>query len=255
MFTKKTIENDVYKSRSVIGMREYVDVIFEDQKVRTLAHIQPAKHRGSMSQSFFEHLVGSEKISDQIKGIIHIDDLTCVKLGIILDGIEMHGLFEVVDTQEASIILGYTMTSRFLICPDKYGDNLLPPSISKHTSLNAGIFINQQKQTRDLDEQIISLDRKMPILNFLSPINAQEMMISFIQKKGKSPFAFRYNIERLPNLDAIDEQLEKIVIPEIPLKSIYTKKLEEVQLKSKLLRALANEQDGKVSKYSEMLYG
>ena len=45
------------------------------------------------------------------------------------------------------------------------------------------------------------------------------------------------------------------MIPEIPLKDVYNRKLEEVWLKSKLLRALTNEQDGKVSRYSEMLYG
>jgi hypothetical protein len=153
------------------------------------------------------------------------------------------------------MILGLNSLRGFLIDPFKYKKGELPFNKDDEYAKTTNIALkrNYEKQLKKIDEELISIDKKLLILKHITPTNLASEKKKFIESKGEHIPEFEYREIKLDFKD-LKERVDKIEIPDIPLSNIYKRKKEEVLNKIKFLKAVESGDNEKQTKFSNILF-
>jgi hypothetical protein len=105
----------------------------------------------------------------------------------------------------------------------------------------------------NIDKKLISIDKKLLISKYFTPINLSEEKQKFIKSKGEYIPVFEYRDITL-DFDEIESDLEKIEINDIPLASIYIRKKEEILNKIALFKAFKENDARDITFYSKKIF-
>jgi len=232
--------------KKVVWQREYITLNYDEKKYRYLAEIDTWKNISVINRTFLRDIlkIDEEKLEDKkirIKADILWEEKTIS--------------FLIKDLESVNMILGLNSLKGFLIDPFKYKKWELPFSHDEEykKTTNSALNKNYKKQLKAIDEELISIDKKLLILKNITPLNLVEQKQKFIESKWEHIPEFIYRENKL-DFKQLKEKVEKIEIPEIPLSNIYKRKKEEVLNKIKFLKAVESWDNEKQTKFSKALF-
>jgi len=232
--------------KKVIGSREYLHFKFNEKEYKYLADIKPSNTKSYIDKNFALDIL---KLEEDI-----IEKWT-IKFETILLWAEKKTKFIIKELWNVNILLWLNALKWFLIDPFKYKKWELPVwDDNVNTWKNTAIKRNYEKILTKVDEELLSIDKKLLILKTITPINIKEEKQKFIESEWKYIPEFKYN-EFKYNLWELEEQLKKIEISDIPLASIYKRKKDEIFNKINLLKAFENKDYKNFTYFSNLVYG
>jgi len=231
--------------KKVVWAKEYLHIVYNNRDFKYLANIRASNSKSYIDKEFAKSVLKiSEK--DLEKGYI--------KVKTYLLGEEKNTKFIIKDLSWINILLWLNALKWFLIDPFKYKKWELPvweENLEKWK--NVAIKKNYEKILEKIDDSLVSIDKKLLILKYFTPINLNEEKKKFIESNWDYIPNLEYNKLNL-DLDNLEKKLQKIEITDIPLSSIYKRKKDEISLKINLLRAFKNNDYKNITKYSSLLY-
>lgn len=244
----KILKKEVSSDKKLLWPKEYINILMDEKKHKYTANIKVEQ-----AQS----IIDDEFVRDILK--IDLDEIEndSIKLKYTLLWEEKETKFHIKDLDGLNIILWKNALKGFYIDPFKYKKWELPEDelleeLAK--GKNELIFKNYEDQITRIDKALIKLDRKLPILRNITPINLFEEKIKFTTFKWEYIPQFKYK-ELEIDLDWIEEALLKVEIWDIPLSGIYLRKKEEVQNKINYLRAFKKWDFKDMTLYSTKIFG
>ena len=232
--------------KKVVWQREYVDIYFNDKEYRFLADIKPSNSKNYIDKTFAKDVLW---ISEE-----QIEKWT-IKLDFSLLWEKKNLKFVFKDLGSINILLWKNSLKWFLLDPFKYKKWELPTGSLREILKwkNIAIRKNQEEQLQKLDKEIVSIDKKLLILKNITPINIASERQKFIESKWTYIPELKYNDIKI-DLEFLEEKINKIEIPEIPLSSIYKRKKDEILNKINFLRAVKNKEEKNITFYSKKLF-
>ncbi len=233
--------------KKVIWSKEYLNIIYKDKHYKYLTDIKPSNSKSYIDKNFAKNILWLWEKELELWYIR-------LEISLLWEKRRVKLIFK--DLWSTNIILWLNSLRWFLIDPYKYKKWELPISEVWKVAgwKNVAIRKNQEEQLKKLDKSLISIDKKLLILKYFSPLNLQEEQEKFIDSKWKYVPELKYNECKL-DLDLLKLELEKIEIPDIPLSEIYLRKKEEIYFKIKLLEAFKNNNFKDITIYSKKVYG
>lgn len=232
--------------KEVLGTREYVTIKKDEKTYKYIANIKVSESQSFIDKGFLEDILkipaeGVEKI--KLRCEILWKDKT-IK-------------FIVKDLWESKLHIGSSSMKWFLVDPYKYKKWEIP--VSKDIAFladnkNHAITKTYESQLDAIDKALIKIDKKLIILKYLKPTNKDEEFRKFKESEGKYIPKFEYPPFEV-NLEVLQEALDVIDIPDIPLGKIYENKKTELQNKIWFLTALKGQNTSDMSLYSKKLFG
>ena len=240
---EERIKNITWKK--VVWAREYLHFIYNEKEYKYLADIKPSNTKSYIDKNFAIDVLKLEE-KDLEKWTIRLQTTLLWET--------KTTKFIIKELWSVNILLWLNILKWFLIDPFKYKKWELPVWDEKlKTWKNIAIKKNYEKILKKIDEQLISIDKKLLILKAFTPINLQEEKQKFIDSAWEYNPQFEYKELKI-DLDDLEKQLKQIEITDIPLASIYKRKKDEVLNKIKLLRAFKNKDYKWITKYSSLIY-
>lgn len=232
--------------KKVLWAREYVKILHDKKEYKYLADIKPSSTKSYIDRDFANNVL---KISKEDI------ELSVFKFDSILLWEEKKIKFVIKELWSVNIILWLNSLRWFLIDPFKYKKWELP--ISEDVKLlkwkNIAIERNYKKQLKKIDSDLIWIDKKLLILKYITPNNLTIEKNKFIESKGQYIPQFEYNELKI-NLEELEEKLNSIEVPEIPLSEIYQRKKDDSLNKIKFLKAFRDNIANDITYYSKALY-
>ena len=242
------IEGKIEKlsGKKVVGQREYITLFYNDKEYKYLTEIDTWKNFSVINRTFLRDILKIDEKKLEDKKIR-------IKTDILWE--EKNISFLIKDLESVNMILGLNSLKWFLIDPFKYKKWELPFSQDEEykKTTNSALKKNYEKQLKKIDEELISIDKKLLILKNITPINLDSEKEKFIESKWEYIPEFKYRENKL-NFKELKEKVEKIEIPDIPLSNIYKRKKEEILNKIKFLKAVVSGDNEKQTKYSSLLF-
>ena len=231
--------------KQVLGTREYITITKDDKSYKYIANIKTSDPENYIDKTFVETILK-----------IPVDWIKRIKLKCEIVGKTKTIKFQITELEEQNIVIGSSAMKWFLVDPFKYKKWEIPVSkdIAFFQWKNQAITKTYESQLIALDNDLMKIDKKLIILKYLKPTNRAEEFKKFKSSEGKYVPKFEYP-EYTVNLDALQEALNEIDIPDIPLGEIYKRKKIEVQNKIMFLRALLSQNTSDMYTYSEKLFG
>ena len=232
--------------KKVIGSREYLVFKYLEKDYKYLADIKPSNTKSYIDKNFLIDVLRLDK-EDVEKWTIKLETL--------LLGEEKKTKFIIKDLHNINILLWLNALKWFLIDPFKYKKWELPvwgEGLSQKWKNNA-IKKNYEKIVKKVDDELLSIDKKLLILKAFTPINIKEEKKKFIDSNWKYIPEFEYD-EFKYDLNDLEKKLNKIEISDIPISSIYKRKKDEIINKINLLRAFKNKEYKNITKFSKEIY-
>jgi alpha-L-glutamate ligase-like protein len=232
--------------KKVLWAREYLHILYKEKKYKYLTDIKPSNNKNYIDKAFAKNVL---KMSDEDieKWIIRFDTLLLWENKI--------SKFIIKDLQNVNLILWLSSLKGFLIDPFKYKKWELPvwDLIESFKGKNIAIKKNYEELVKNIDDEIISIDKKLLILKTITPNNIASEKKKFIESWWKHIPELKYNDLKI-DLDSLTSEIWKIEISDIPLASIYKRKIDEIKNKISFLKAFKNNDVNWITNYSLKLY-
>jgi len=232
--------------KKVLWQREYITLNYNEKEYKYLTEINTQNNSSFIDKDFLLNIlkIDSEKLEDK-KIRIKTDVLWETK----------NINFSIKELGSVNMILWLNSLRGFLIDPFKYKKWELPfnKDDELYNTTNIALKRNYEKQLKQIDNDLISVDKKLLILKNITPINLSEEKKKFIESKWEYIPEFKYKEIKL-DFKELKEKVEKIEIPEIPLSNIYKRKKEEVLNKIRFLKAVTLGDNEKQTKFSNALF-
>ena len=231
--------------KQVLGTREYVTITKDEKNYKYIANIKAGDPNSYIDREFLETILKTpNKWMEKIK----------LKCEIVWKTKTIK--FIITEWKESNIIIGSSSMKWFLVDPFKYKKWEIPVSkdIAFFQGKNQAITKTYESQLVALDNDLMKIDKKLIILKYLKPTNRTEQFRKFKESEWKHVPKLEYP-EYSVDLDKLQEDLNKIDIPDIPLGDIYKRKKVEVQNKIMFLKALVSQNTSDMYSYSEKLFG
>lgn len=232
--------------KKVLWSREYLHIIYDKKDFKYLADIKPSNSKNYIDKEFVKNVL---KISDEII------EKWIIKLDIFLIWEKKKIKFIIKELQNVNLILWLSSLKGFLIDPFKYKKWELPVwDLSEFFKWkNIAIKRNYEEVLKNIDNEVMSIDKKFLILKFFTPINILEEKEKFIKSNWDYIPELKYNKLNI-DLDSLEKDLLEIEVSDIPLASIYKRKIDEIKNKINLVRAFENNDYKSITNYSTKLY-
>jgi alpha-L-glutamate ligase-like protein len=232
--------------KKVLWSREYLRIVYEEKDYKYLTEIKPSNSKNYIDKDFVKNVL---KLSNKII------EKWVVKLDIVLLWENKKAKFIIKELWNVNLILWLNSLKGFLIDPFKYKKWELPVWDLSDTNKwkNIAIKRNYEKLVKSIDKDIVSIDKKLLILKTIAPTNILEEKKKFIESGWEYIPELKYNELKI-DLGDLEEKLWKIEISDIPLASIYKRKIDEVQNKINFLKAFRDKDYKWITTYSERLY-
>ena len=232
--------------KKVLWSREYLHINFEDKEYKYLTEIKPSNTKNYIDRDFVKNVL---KACDKEleKGVI--------KLDILLIWENKKSKFIIKDLNNVNLIIWLNSLKWFLIDPFKYKKWELPVGWSDDTLKwkNIAIKRNYEELVKNIDSELMSIDNKLLVLKYFTPTNIQEEKDKFISSGWDYIPELKYWDLNL-DLNALEERLSKVEISDIPLASIFKRKIDEIQIKINLFKSFQENDSKWISNYSTKLY-
>ncbi|MDQ7021945.1 MAG: hypothetical protein Q9M97_00145 [Candidatus Gracilibacteria bacterium] len=171
------IEGKIEKlsGKKVVGQREYITLEYVDKKYKYLAEIDTGKNISVIDKSFLKNILKIDEVKLEDKKIRIKTDI----LGEIKDI-----NFLIKELGSVNIILGLNSLKGILIDPFKYKKGELPFTEDEEyrKTTNSALNKNYEKQLHKIDEELISVDKKLLILKNITPTNLIEEKINLLNQ-------------------------------------------------------------------------
>ncbi len=232
--------------KKVIWSREYLNIFYNNKEYKYLTEVKPSNTKSYMDKTFaIDVLWISEENLEQ--GYTKLDT------SLLWEKRKIKFIFK--DLGSVNLILGTNALKGFLIDPFKYKKWELP--IGEVDSFikwkNTAIRKNQEEQLKKLDKALISIDKKLLILKYFTPINLEQEKKKFVDSLGKYIPELKYNDLKV-DLEKLENDLEKIEITELPLSNIFKRKKQEILYKIKLLKAFRDKNPKDIVIFGKKIY-
>ncbi len=232
--------------KKILWAKEYLTIFHNDKTLNYIADIRVSNNESFVSKAFVEDILH-----------ITIGEKTRVKLECEILGIGKTIAFKISDLEEdKNLSLWKNVLKGFLIDPFKYKkwENPIFHSLSNEKWKNTAITKSNEQQLISIDKALMDIDKKLLILKYLNPINAEEQKQIFIEKKWDYVPNFEY--KSFPHdLDALEHELKLIEVPDIPVGEMYVRKQEEIHNKIRFLRAFEEKNTWDMTLYSKKVFG
>lgn len=233
--------------KKILWTREYLTINHDSKKLKYLADIKLWDSDNYIDNSFAKNILKMKEEDFSEQKILR---LTCSILW------EEKSLkFILKDLSWKNIILWSSSLKWFLVDPFKYRKWELPISedLDYLKSKNKAVNKTYDEQIFKIDKELVSIDKKLILLKYISPTNLEEEKKRFIDSNWKYVPNLKYKDFNL-NLDSLKTKLDSIEIPEIPLSSIYKDKKKEILNKIKFLQAFKNQDSSDFTNYSLKIF-
>ena len=231
--------------KQVLGTREYITITKDEKSYKYIANIKSSQSENYIDRQFLETIL---KIPHEWMEKIKLKCEIVWKKKTIK--------FILADLDDQNIVIGSSCMKWFLVDPFKYKKGELPVSkdIAFFEEKNKAITKTYESQLIKLDSELMKIDKKLLILKYLKPTNREEEFRKFKAAEWKYAPKFTYP-EYTVDLDKLQEDLNTIDIPDIPLSDIYKRKKVEVQNKIMFLKAFKSQNTSDMYSYSSKLFG
>ena len=232
--------------KKILWVKEYLTIQYNNKTYKYLSKIKTSQTYNYISKDFLYNVLKIKK-----------NELTSwyIKLKVKLLSEDKNLKFIVKELSWVNIILWLNSLKGFLIDPFKCRRWEVP--ISKDFLFlkwkNVAIKQRYEEQLLKIDKEIVSIDKKLIVLKHISPKNIFEEKEKFIKSGWKYLPKFQYSKINL-DLKEIEEKINKLEIPDIPLSSIYILKKEEILNKINLLSSFESGNHKNFVFYSTKLY-
>ncbi len=232
--------------KKVLWPREYLHIFYKDKDYKYLTDVKLSNSKNHIDKDF---VVGVLKAEDEVI------EKWSIKLEVRLLWENKKIKFIIKQLQNVNLILWINSLKWFLIDPFKYKKWELPVWDLLETIKwkNIAIKRNYEQVLKSIDDEIVYIDKKLPILRILTPTNLFEEKTKFINSWWTYIPQFKYDKLKV-DLVELEKKLLKIEISDIPLASIYKRKIDEIKNKIYLLRAFENKDHKSITIYSSKLY-
>ncbi len=239
---EEKIKNITWKK--VLWIKEYMTIKLNEKKYKYLVNIRVSQNSSFIDKNF-------------LKDILKIDIKSLIKIKLnceILWKTKNIG-FLVKELDGINIILWLASLKGFLIDPYKYKKWEIPVSsdIKIFTWKNDAITKNYEKQLLNIDNSLMKIDSRLLLLKFTTPNNLEEEKTKFILSKWEYIPKFKYNEIKF-SINELEQKINNIEIPEIPLNWIYRRKKEEILNKLQFLRAFKKQDTEWMNIFSEKIF-
>ncbi len=233
--------------KKVLWSREYLHIIYENKTYKYISEIKPSVLQSCIDIDFAKNVL---KLSDS-----QISKWS-IKLDLILLWEKKKTKFIINDLWKTNIILWLISLRWFLLDPFKYKKWEFPiwSLWDNQWTKNIAIKRNYEELLKNIDNDIVNIDKKLNIIESVKPKNILTEKNKFIESSWKYIPKFEYNKLDI-NLDELEKKLNKIEISDIPLSSLYKRKHSEIKNKIMFLRAFENKDYKSFTNYSLKLYG
>ena len=233
--------------KKVLGIKDYLSIEYNDKTYKYLSEIKTSQKANYISEDFLFNVLKVPKESFESWTIN-------LKVKILWENRNLK--FIIKDLSWVNIILWVSSLKWFLVDPFKYRKWEIP--VSEDSDFlkwkNTAIKQSYEEQLVKIDKEIVDIDKKLLILKYISPKNISEQKKKFIKSWWKHIPVFEYD-EIKVDLKKLEEKINKIEIPDIPLSNIYKFKKAEILDKIKLLSAFEQENYKDFVFYSKKIYG
>ena len=163
--------------------------------------------------------------------------------------------FSVKSLDWVNIILWKNALKWFYIDPFKYKKWDLPEndSVKMVESKNILIRQNYETQLNKIDKALIAIDKKLTILNKITPNNLFEEKIKFTTSRGQYIPQLKYDPINI-DFEKLKEDLNKVDIWEIPMSPIFKRKKDEIYNKIMFFEAFSEWDCNAMQDYSTRLF-
>lgn len=234
--------------KKVLWTREYLKISIWEKIYRYIADIKVSNNFNYINRDF---LINTLKIDQELIK----EDLIKFKTSLLWESRTMK--FRIAELKKSNLIIWKESLWWFLIDPFKYKVWDLPYDVENKKTLkekNIVILKWYEEQLLKIDSKIMSIDRKLNILKFITPKNLQAERMRFINSRWDYIPKFEHQKIWL-DLRALYNEISSIEIPEIELSWLYLEKKDEVINKILFLEAFESQDTTSMTKLSKKIYG
>lgn len=232
--------------KKVVWSREYLHFSYNDRGYKYLADIKASNTKSYIDKEFALNILKLDE---------HEIEKWTIKFETVLLWEKKKTKFIIKELWGINIILWLNALKWFLIDPFKYKKWELPvwDNLEIKKWKNTAIKRNYETLLKKIDSELISIDKKLLILKYFTPINLKEEKKKFIESSWEYIPEFEYSDFNL-DLESLENRLDKVEISDIPLSEIYKRKKVEIQNKINLLKAFKNNNFKDITIYSKKVY-
>jgi len=232
--------------KKVLGLREYLTLVYNGKKYKYLVDIKLSQASSIIDRDFARNIlkIEEEKLESWAVRLDWILLWESKKIKLIVK-----------DLWNINIILWINSLKWFMVDPYKYRKWEVPISdnIDFLKWRNWAINKTYAEEINILDKRLVSIDKRLIISKYFTPINLKEEKEKFISSKWEYIPMFNYRKIEI-DLDKIYKELESVEIKDIPLASIYSKKKDEIFNKINLIKAFKEENYKDITFYSKKIF-
>lgn len=232
--------------KKVVWNKEYIEIHYNDNIFKTIWETKSNKPNSYIDFSYLTTTLNypQEKIKN---------DIVKLKINILWESRSIKFYVKCLDISH--IILWKEALYHFLIDPFKYKDNELPKDLKNPILKEKNIVIlkSYEDQLLKIDKEIMSVDKKLNILKIITPKNILSERLKFIESKWEYNINLEYNKINL-DIESLENEINNIEIPEIPLWQIYERKKQEIIDKIWFIKAFDRQNIEKMNFYNQKLY-